>query len=73
MNISKRLPRAARRTRKPFGRKINYQKKPRKLKCTYVKCLYEWEYRGNRNWADCPKCHTCIKVAVAIRNYVRAY
>ncbi len=49
----------------------NWQKvsRGRWLKCTYVRCGFEWMYFGGRNWAECPACHTIIKVAVALRNY----
>jgi hypothetical protein len=39
------------------------------LKCTYGRCGFEWEYFGGRNWAECPVCHTTVKVAVARRNF----
>lgn len=48
-----------------------WQRAPRGrwLKCTYTKCGFEWMYFGSRNWAECPVCHTIIKVAIAQRNY----
>jgi hypothetical protein len=66
---SKGKPRAARRARKPM--QDNWQKAPRGkwLKCTYAKCGNEWMYFGGHHWAECPACHTIIKVAVAQRNY----
>jgi hypothetical protein len=49
----------------------NWQKAPRGrwLKCTYARCGYEWMYFGGHNWAECPACHTIMKVAVAQRNF----
>ncbi len=49
----------------------NWPKIPRGrwLKCTYGKCGFEWLYFGGRNWAECPACHSTVKVAVAQRNY----
>ncbi len=66
---SKGKPRSARRARKPL--QDNWQKVPRGkwLKCTYYRCGNEWMYYGGRNWAECPACHTIIKVAIAQRNY----
>ena len=65
-----RAPRSARRARKPLQDDWNLT--PRKgvwLKCTYVRCSYEWEYFGGHKWAECPICHSGMKVAVAKRNY----
>ena len=64
-----RKPRSARRARKPM--QDNWPKVPRGrwLKCTYVKCGFDWLYFGGRNWAECPACHSTVKVAVAHRNY----
>ncbi len=61
--------REARRTRKPM--QDNWPKAPRGkwLKCTYEKCGYIWQYFGGRSWAQCPNCHSTIKVAIAQRNY----
>jgi hypothetical protein len=39
------------------------------LRCTYSKCGFEWQYFGGRNWAECPACHSAMKVATAKRNY----
>src|SRR3712207_7852404 len=39
------------------------------LRCTYRKCGFEWQYFGGRNWAECPACHSTMKVAIAKRNY----
>lgn len=65
----KRFPRGARRARKPM--QDNWTKAPRGrwLKCTYGRCSFEWEYFGGRSWADCPMCHTTVKVAAATRNF----
>lgn len=65
----KRFPRAARRARKPMQE--DWAKVPRGkwLTCTYEKCGYTWHYFGGHSWAECPVCHTTMKVAVAQRNY----
>ena len=71
LNKGKRLPRSARRTRKPLQE--NWIRSPGRwtmLKCTYTKCAYEWEYYGRRKWAQCPMCHTVVKVALAKKNLV---
>jgi hypothetical protein len=62
-------PRSARRVRKPL--QDNWHKTPigKWLRCTYKKCGFEWQYFGGRNWAECPACHTTMKVAIAKRNY----
>lgn len=68
---SKRLPRSARRTRKPLQE--NWIRGPGRgamLRCTYAKCSYEWEYYGRRKWAQCPMCHTVVRVALARKNLV---
>lgn len=68
---SKRLPRSARRTRKPLQE--NWIRGPGRgamLRCTYAKCSYEWEYYGRRKWAQCPMCHTVMRVALAKKNLV---
>ena len=31
-----------------------------KVKCP--KCNYEWEYKGNRNYACCPKCYRQFRI-----------
>ena len=62
-------PRAARRARKPKQDNWLKIKRGRWLKCTYEKCGYSWQYFGGHNWAECPACHTTIKVAVALKNY----
>jgi hypothetical protein len=68
---SKGKPRSARRTRKPL--QDNWPKTPvgKWLRCTYRKCGFEWQYFGGRNWAECPVCHSTMKVAIAKRNYYR--
>jgi len=63
-------PRAARRARKPLQRDWPKAPRGRWLKCTYVRCGYMWQYFGDRNWAECPVCHSAMKVAVAKRNYL---
>jgi len=66
---SKGKPRAARRARKPL--RDNWPKTPigKWLRCTYRKCGFEWQYFGGHNWAQCPACHSTMKVAAARRNY----
>jgi hypothetical protein len=66
---TKGKPRSARRARKPL--QDNWPKTPvgRWLRCTYSKCGFEWQYFGGRNWAECPACHSAMKVATAKRNY----
>jgi hypothetical protein len=64
-------PRSARRTRKPLQEP--WVKSPGSgiwLRCTYTKCSHEWRYFGRRQWAECPICHTAMKVAVAKRNFL---
>jgi hypothetical protein len=68
---SKRLPRSARRSRKPLQE--NWIRGPGSgsmIKCTYVKCSYEWKYFGRRKWAQCPACHSVVRVALAKKNLV---
>ncbi len=68
---SKRLPRSARRSRKPL--QDNWIRGPgigSMIKCTYMKCSYEWEYFGRRKWAQCPACHSVVRVALAKKNLV---
>jgi hypothetical protein len=68
---SKRLPRSARRTRKPL--QDSWIKGPGRgimLKCTYEKCSHEWEYFGRRKWAQCPACHSVIRIALAKKNHI---
>jgi hypothetical protein len=68
---SKRLPRSARRSRKPLQE--NWIRGPGRgsmIKCTYMKCSYEWEYFGRRKWAQCPACHSVVRVALAKKNLV---
>ncbi len=68
---SKRLPRSARRSRKPLQE--NWTRGPGRgtmLRCTYVKCSYEWEYYGRRKWAKCPACQSVVRVALAKKNLV---
>ena len=65
-----RLPREARRTRKP--KQPNWIKYPNKsfwIQCTYNKCNHCWQYSGGKNWAECPICHTCSKVSTARKSY----
>jgi hypothetical protein len=67
----KRLPRSARRSRKPL--QDNWIKGPgrgRMLKCTYEKCSHDWEYFGRRKWAKCPACHSVIRIAIAKKNFL---
>ncbi len=66
---SKGKPRSARRARKPL--QDNWPKTPvgKWLRCTYTKCGFKWQYFGGRNWAECPLCHSTMKVAIAKRNY----
>ncbi|HEX2169156.1 MAG TPA: hypothetical protein VHF65_02555 [Nitrososphaera sp.] len=66
---SKGKPRAARRARKPLQDKWPKTPVGRWLRCTYTKCGFEWQYFGGRNWAECPVCHSTMKVAIAKRNY----
>jgi hypothetical protein len=40
------------------------------LKCTYAKCSFEWQYFGGHQWAECPVCHSMMKVAVAKRDFL---
>ncbi|MGC2599145.1 MAG: hypothetical protein WA395_13585 [Nitrososphaeraceae archaeon] len=66
----KRAPRSARRTRKPL--QDNWPKggvKGTWIKCTYKRCAFSWKYFGGRRWAECPICHSVMKVAVSKRNY----
>ena len=61
-----RLPREARRTRKPLQE--NWLKGPKKtfwIQCMYQKCNYYWRYSGGKNWAECPICHSISKVSIA--------
>ncbi len=65
-----RLPREARRTRKP--KQPNWVKYPKKsfwIQCTYHKCNHCWQYSGGKNWAECPICHSSSKVSVARKSY----
>ncbi|MGC1928897.1 MAG: hypothetical protein WA667_07970 [Candidatus Nitrosopolaris sp.] len=39
------------------------------IRCCYSNCSYEWEYFGGRRWAECPICHSTMKVASGRRNY----
>lgn len=65
----RRFPRAARRARKPMQDDWVKVARGRWLKCIYERCGFEWEYFGGRSWADCPMCHTTVKVAAALRNF----
>ena len=65
-----RLPRTARRTRKPLQQ--NWTKYPNKsfwIQCTYNKCNYYWQYAGGKNWAECPICHSISKVSIAKKSF----
>ena len=69
--LKNKPPRSARRARKPLQE--NWIKGPGRgiwLKCTYTKCSFEWQYFGRRQWAECPICHSTMKVAVAKRNFL---
>src|ERR687883_291743 len=62
--------RSARRARKP--QQEDWIKAPGRgisVKCTYIKCSFQWQYFGRRNWAECPICHTVMRVAAARRNF----
>ena len=62
--------RSARRARKPLQE--DWIKGPGRgiwLECTYIKCLFQWQYFGTRKWAECPICHTVMKVSAAKRNF----
>jgi hypothetical protein len=68
----KRPPRSARRARKPLQE--NWIKAPGQsiwIKCTYDKCSFEWQYFGGHKWAECPICHSSMKVSIAKRNFVQ--
>ena len=68
----KRPPRSARRARKPL--QDNWIKVPREgiwIECTYPKCSYEWQYFGGHNWAECPICHSSMKVSIARKNFTQ--
>jgi len=67
--FEKRLPRSARRTRKPLQTDWITSRRPTWVKCTYEKCLHEWIYKGAGNWAECPICHNCMKVSAGKRHY----
>ena len=65
------IPRSARRARKPLQE--DWMKGPGRgiwVKCTYIKCSFQWQYFGTRKWAECPICHTVMRVAAAKRNYI---
>ena len=65
------VPRSARRSRKPL--QDDWIKGPGQgiwLECTYPKCSFQWQYFGRHRWAECPICHSVIKVAVAKRNFM---
>ena len=69
--LKNKAPRSARRARKPLQE--NWIKGPGRgiwLKCTYAKCSFEWQYFGGHQWAECPVCHSMMKVAVAKRNFL---
>jgi hypothetical protein len=65
------VPRSARRARKPLQE--DWMKGPGRgiwVKCTYIKCSFQWQYFGRRKWAECPVCHSVMRVAAAKRNFV---
>jgi len=65
-----RNPRSARRTRKPLQE--NWNKGPQRgswVRCMYEKCSFQWQYFGGRKWAECPICHSVMKVALGKKNY----
>ena len=67
---NKIVPRSARRSRKPLQE--DWIKGPGWgiwVQCTYVKCSFQWQYFGRRKWAECPVCHTVMRVAAAKRNF----
>jgi hypothetical protein len=67
---NKTVPRSARRARKPLQE--NWIKGPGQgdwVECTYEKCSFQWQYFGRHRWAECPVCHSVIKVAVAKRKF----
>lgn len=67
---SQRLPRTARRSRKPLqDSKLKGHPRGIWVRCGYSNCSYEWQYFGGRRWAECPVCHSTTKVASARRNY----
>ena len=67
----RRPPRSARRARKPLQE--NWIKAPGQgiwIKCTYDKCSFEWQYFGGHQWAECPICHSSMKVSIAKKNFI---
>jgi ssDNA-binding Zn-finger/Zn-ribbon topoisomerase 1 len=63
--------RSARRARKPLQE--DWIKVPGQgtwVECTYIKCSFQWQYFGRRKWAECPICHTVMRVAAAKRNFI---
>jgi hypothetical protein len=72
-SLNKRAPRSARRARKPL--QDDWIKGPRRgiwIKCTYVKkCSFEWQYFGGRQWAECPICHSAMRLPIARRNFIQ--
>lgn len=72
-SLNKRAPRSARRVRKPLQE--DWIKGPGRgvwIKCTYAKkCSFEWQYFGGHQWAECPICHSTMKVAIARRNFIQ--
>jgi hypothetical protein len=65
------MPRSARRSRKPL--QDDWIKGPGRgiwLRCTYGKCSFEWQYFGRHKWAECPICHSVMRVAAAKRNFI---
>jgi hypothetical protein len=68
---NKTMPRSARRSRKPLQE--DWLKGPGRgiwLRCTYGKCSFEWQYFGRHKWAECPVCHSVMRVAAAKRNFI---
>ena|SRR5919199_1666796 len=65
------IPRSARRARKPLQE--DWMKGPGRgiwIKCTYIKCLFQWQYFGRHKWAECPVCHSVLRVSAAKRNFI---
>jgi ssDNA-binding Zn-finger/Zn-ribbon topoisomerase 1 len=65
------VPRSARRSRKPL--QDDWIKGPGRgvwVTCTYIKCSFQWQYFGRRRWAECPICHSVVRVAAAKRNFM---
>jgi len=68
---NKTMPRSARRSRKPLQE--DWLKGPGRgiwLRCTYGKCSFEWQYFGRHKWAECPVCHSVMRVVGGKRNFI---